>query len=303
MGRLFVFLFATLSISTYTFQDSYVRSLLIILFINIILILSYEIVGGLMGYINLGHGAFFGSGAYCTAILVNHGFDLIPGIILASLATGFTSLFLGLVAVRLNGPYFSLCAFGVLGLCGVCANNLTHLTGGNAGLSILVSHQDALYYFAVLVACASLLTHVYIPNTKFGMGLLSIREDEETAQVSGVPINRAKMKSMLLSGWFASLAGGIYIGHSAYISPSSAFGLEQSLGPIVMAMLGGSGTTIGPLLGIVFLTIIQEGIWTQLPYFQLSLYGAVMIITIILLPRGIAGMGFFSRFNGKIGSK
>ncbi|MCA1959518.1 MAG: branched-chain amino acid ABC transporter permease, partial [Desulfomonile sp.] len=112
-------------------------------------------------------------------------------------------------------------------------------------------------------------------------------EDEEVARAFGVPTTLCKCATLVISSVPAGLIGGIYVWNVTYISPSAVFGLEIALSPIVMAMLGGTGTIVGPFLGVVFLTLVQEVLWTQVPYLHLTMYGAIMVLVGLLMPGGL----------------
>jgi len=268
---------------------SYALNWVFLLAVYLTLAVSYDIMGGYTGYLNLGHAAFFGIGGYSTALLLNLGLN-VP----ASFAAGpaMAALFaacVGLPLFRLKGAYFALGTFGLLNLLGVLCNNASALTGGPAGLSTPPGdHSVPAYYAAVATAAGTVWLSRSIVASKFGLGLISIREDEAAARTLGVPADQYKWAALVVSSIPAGLIGGVFAWKMTYISPASMFGLEIALSPIVMAMLGGSGTPAGPIIGALFLTVVQEVLWTRMPYLHLALYGITMVLVGLFLPGGLA---------------
>ncbi len=252
------------------------------------LALSYDIVGGYMGYMNLGHSSFFGLGAYTTAILLNQGFNLFAALMAALLMAAVFAALISYPLFRLRGAYFALATFGLISLIEVLTTNLRDLTGGSGGISTPPgNHMLPSYYLVLAVAGGTMVLSQIVARSKFGLALFSIREDEEVAEAFGVPTSLYKCLALVISSAPASLVGGIYVWNMTYISPESVFGLEIALSPIIMAMLGGTGVMIGPLLGAVFITLVQEFLWTKVPYFHLAMYGTVLVLLGLFMPGGL----------------
>lgn len=273
---------------------SYVLVWIFLLCVYLALAASYDIIGGYMGYMNLGHSTFFGLGAYATAVLLNHGLNLalaaLGGVVISA---GFAAV-VGFPLFRLKGAYFALGTFGMISLMGVLANNLRDLTGGSGGISTPSGdHTVGAYYLSVLIVAATLTGSYLISRSRFGLALFSIREDEEVARALGTPTSLYKVLALVMSSIPASLIGGVYVWSVTYISPPAVFGLEMALSPVVMAMLGGTGTLVGPLLGAVFLTSLQEVLWTKIPYLHLTMYGGIMMVVGLFMPGGIVRTQWF----------
>jgi len=252
------------------------------------LALSYDIVGGYMGYMNLGHSTFFGLGAYTTAILLNQGFNLFSALLGALLLAAAFAAVISYPLFRLRGAYFALATFGLISLVEVLTTNLRDLTGGSGGISTPPGdHMLPSYYLVLAVAGGTMVLSQMVARSKFGLALFSIREDEEVAKAFGVPTSLYKCLALVISSAPASVVGGIYVWNMTYISPESVFGLEIALSPIIMAMLGGTGIMIGPLVGAVFITMVQEFLWTQVPYFHLAMYGTVLVLLGLFMPGGL----------------
>lgn len=259
---------------------------------------SYDIIGGQMGYMNLGHSAFFGIGTYTFGILFSRGFGGILSLVLSAISATLFAFIISYPLFRLKEAYFALATFGLITLLELLAFNLEDLTEGAAGLSILPGLPgDQLlllsYYLALVIVLATLITNYYITHTRFGLALVSIREDEEIAEAFGIPTFRYKQLALTISAVFPALIGGVNMWQLTFTDPEGAFGIEIALVPIVMAMLGGTGTIWGPILGVTFITLVQELLWTRMPYLHLAVYGITLILVGLFLPGGLVNAKIF----------
>ena len=267
---------------------SYTLTLIFFLSVYLTLALSYDIVGGYLGYINLGHSTSFGLGAYTTAILLNQGCSLAVALGLAILLAAVFATLVSYPLFRLRGAYFALATFGLISLIEVVVTNLRDLTGGSGGISTPPGNNLLpAYYLAIVIVLVTMVFSYYLARSQFGLALFSIREDEEVSRAFGVPTSFYKCLAFVISSVPASLIGGVYVWNMTYISPHSVFGLEIALSPIVMAMLGGSGTMVGPVFGAIFITLVQEFLWTKVPYFHLTMYGTVLVLLGLFMPGGL----------------
>jgi branched-chain amino acid transport system permease protein len=263
---------------------------------------TYEIIGGYMGYINMGHGAFFGLGVYVYGITITQGGSLPLGLVLAVV---ITAVFAGLIAIpifRLRGAYFAIGTFGILMVMWVLATNLRDLTGGTTGLSISPTASTIPSYYLMLVtAVMAMALNAWIACSRLGLGLLSIREDEEVAQVSGINTMRFKQGMMVLSSLLPGFAGGVYMWQMTYADPNSTFGPEITFAPIIMAMLGGSGTVAGAFVGTTFVILIEELLWSRLGYLHLAMYGVVLVFVGLFMPGGLMRSPLFIKLYRALG--
>lgn len=281
---------------------NYWLQVLTFLFLNIVLAQSYDIVGGQMGYINLGHITFFGVGAYAFGILFNQGAGLLGSLVLAA---GLVVAFAALISYpffRLRGAYFSLAAFGLLKLMEHLTINLGWLTGGSNGLKIAPADRVvAVYYLSLGVVAAVLLAAWLLGRSRLGLAMQTIREDEEVARDFGVPTFRVKAQALMISSVFPGLMGGLYTWNINFIDPDQVYGLKIALTPIAMAMLGGSGLLIGPVLGAVFLYAAEEVIWTKVAHLQGAMLGLVIVLVGLFMPGGLARLAPVQRLLGRMG--
>lgn len=276
---------------------TYHISFLFFLFIAIVLTETYDILAGYTGYINLGHAAFFGLGAYVFGVTVQNGGGVVLALLLCPVGGMLFALAMAYPLFRLRGAYFAIATFGVLKLMEVLASNLRDITGGTTGLSIPPTNSTLItYYLAAALCVGAVLLNAAIASSKLGLGLLTVREDEEVAEGAGVNTAQIKRRTMVISSLLPSWAGAIYIWQSTYIDPASAFGSGVAFAPVIMAMLGGSGTVLGPVIGAVFLTVVEETLWSHVGYLQLTMYGVVLVCVGIFMPGGLMRSRIFSRF-------
>lgn len=280
--------------------SSYAVVFLLLLFVNLTLAESYGIVGGYLGYVNLGHASSFGLGAYAAGILVRGG---LPFPVALGGAVVVPVLFWGAISypfLRLRGAYFSVATFGLLTLLELLANNLSRLTGGSEGLSFPPGYRLVpAYYLTLGLAAASVGLSLSVARSRLGLALRSIREDEEAASAFGVRLFACKVRALLLSAAPAGAAGAVFAWYQAYITPGAVFGLEIALMPIAMAMLGGSGP-VGPVVGALFLTVLEEVLWTRLAYFHLTVFGLFLALVGLAMPGGLTGLRWSRRILARL---
>jgi branched-chain amino acid transport system permease protein len=262
------------------------------LFMWIALAQSWNLISGLTGYVSFGHIAFFGMGAYTAGILiVKLGWPWLW----ASLAGGVGAVVLALVigwpCLRLKGPYFAIAMLGLNEVLRVAVSYFEGLTGGGSGLSLPALYASVPIYYAMgLVALAVTgLTYVIV-TSRFGLRLMTIREDEVAAEAMGIDAFRYKLYAFLLSAVGPGIVGGLAARDQSYIEPISVFPLIMTITMIVMVLFGGKGTIWGPVLGAVLLFTLQEMIWARFIYLHQLLFGAIIITVVLLMPRGILGV-------------
>jgi branched-chain amino acid transport system permease protein len=256
----------------------YARFLAFTMLVNITLALSYDVMGGLLGYLHLGHGLFFGIGGYAAALALGQGFHISFALLLAGAVGVSVAYTFSWPLFRLRAEVFALATLGLIYLAERLTTNLSTWTGGAAGLSL---PPDPVYPWtqplALVLTLVVILGHHVIRRSRLGMELIMIRENEEMAESVGININRVKRRAFLLSAAPAAVMGGIYSREISFLVPPDAFGLDHSLGPVLMCLLLRPGTTWGPLVAALALTAVQDMIWTTLPRLHLSLYGILLI--------------------------
>jgi branched-chain amino acid transport system permease protein len=262
------------------------------LFMWIALAQSWNLISGLTGYVSFGHVAFFGMGAYASSLLIVKAGWPWP---LACLAGGVMAALLALVigwpCLRLKGPYFAIAMLGLNEVLRVIVSYYEGLTGGGNGLSLPTLYASVEIYYAMgLVAATVTLVTYFILTSRFGLRLMTIREDEVAAEAMGIDTLRYKLYAFLLSAVGPGIVGGLSARDQGYIEPISVFPLIMTITMIVMVLFGGKGTIWGPVLGATVLFAFQEAVWARFIYLHQLLFGAIIVAVVLLMPRGILGV-------------
>jgi len=290
------------------FVDPYWVVFLLLLFMYIGVGASFNITAGYLGYVNLGHYVFFGISAYGFSILYAKG---APFLICLAVGVAVTVVFATLISypfLRLKGGYFALANFGLIKLFELVAASLRNFTGGTQGISLTPGYRPfQTYYIFLGVTLFTILVCYWIPKSKFGLALFSIREDEEVSAAFGIQVNRYKMKAYVLSSVFPALLGGTYAWYAAFIDPEVVFGTDKALLPVTMVMLGGTGTFLGPIMGAIFMMVVEEILWTApwlpgwIKSLHLTMLGLILAAVGIFSPGGLMTLTPFTKFFRWIG--
>jgi branched-chain amino acid transport system permease protein len=261
---------------------------LINFFMLAVLAESWNIIGGFTGYASFGSAGFFGVGAYATGVLLTVAkapFALaLPAAGLMAMA--FAAL-IGMAVLRLKGQYFAIATLGVTETTREVVSNLG-VTGGGGGLNLpMVQSPLPFFYLMLAILVASVLVNLWISRSKFGYGLIAIREDEDAASAMGVPVTRYKTAAFALSGGLAGLAGGVFAYWITFIEPAEVFKISWTIRMIIMAVFGGAGTVLGPVLGAAALASIFEGLSTHLETLAELFNGVIVILVVLFMPKGL----------------
>jgi branched-chain amino acid transport system permease protein len=257
---------------------------------------GWNIIGGYCGYPSFGNSTFFGLGCYGVAIaLAQWDLPFVVGLAFgAALAAAF-ALLLGLPVLRLKGHYFAIATLALaLAMTAIVSN--IEIAGRNIGLVLPPLNNDPLFYeLSLALLIAATLTVFWLTRSRFGFGLIAIRENEEGAAVMGVNTTLYKILAFALSGVFSALAGGIYAYWITFIDPASAFDIGLNVKMIIMAVFGGPGTVLGPVVGAFLLTAISEVLASEVTTLAGLFFGLVVVAAVVLMPRGLADV--FQQFH------
>jgi len=262
---------------------------------------SLNILLGYTGYVSFGHIVFFGIGGYVGFYLISvQEWSLYPAALLGGVACAIGAALLGLAVLRLRGAYFALATIGVNEAARAFVSNFKPF-GGATGLSLnyAVYNQyggsiKALQLSFILVwltAIAVVVVSYVVKLSRFGLGLMAIREDEDAAMVMGVKAPRAKTWAYVLSAIFPGIIGTIYFFKNGNVEPHDAFRLHMSIETLVMIMLGGQGTVLGPILGGLAYERLR-GYLLISPIFKslhLALSGVALLLIVLFVPAGVVG--------------
>jgi branched-chain amino acid transport system permease protein len=268
---------------------------------------AWNLLGGYVGYINFGTAMFTGLGAYTTAILATNTHVqpllLFPAAVVVACAG---ALLIGVPGFRLRGDYFAVATF-VLTLALQQLANVLPVTGGAGGLLIESPFgsldQSVRIHCLLFLAVAVLATGAcwFVERARWMSAMVAVREDEDAAAVLGIPTLRIKVVAFVAGAAIAGLVGCLYASELMYIEPIGTFDFHLSLAVVVAAVVGGKGTWYGPALGAVLtqmvlqqLLVNVDGTWSQF------IFGAVLLVAILIAPRGIAGL-FTTRRGRRFG--
>ncbi len=252
---------------------------------------AWNLLGGFAGQVSFGFAVFYGLGAYTAAMCINQGVNAYMAFLIAGAVAAAASLAIGLPTFRLRGPYFAIATIGVSEAVRVIATNL-QVTGGASGYRVAehgpfrpLEH----FYTAFVLAAAAVGISAWIRNSKFGLSLQAIHEDEEAAADIGVNPLTAKLIVHFAAAGLTGMAGGVFARYAAFIHPQGVFAFNTSVAILLMPIIGGIGTVAGPVVGAFVYGLVQEELIAAFPQFHLLLYGCLLIIIILFEPRGVMG--------------
>ena len=277
------------------------REDLILVAVAIILASNLNLMIGYTGYVNFGNIIFFGLGGYVGLYLATvRGWNLILAAVVAGMAVSLFALLFGLAILRLRGAYFALATIGVLEAVHAFVSNFNPW-GRATGMYVSFSAYEPLggpmralwisYYLIIAVMALSLILSLGIKNSKFGLGLFAIREDEDAAVVLGVNATVYKAIIYSVSAFLPAIAGTLMFYKNGMIDPSIAFELTLSIEAIVMLMLGGQGTVMGAALGGGLYEKLRSYLLTSptLSNFHMVIAGGLLLLVVLFAPGGLIG--------------
>ncbi len=257
-----------------------------------VLALSWDILAR-TGQLSLAHAAFYGLGGYTSTLLATRAGVMVP---LAMLAGGLVAVVaagaLGVLALRLRGIYFAIATLAFSETLRVVTKQLT-FTGGSAGLvapALLGGKLPAQYLVIAGLLALLVLVSWQINRSRWHFAFTAIRTNEEVAAVMGIDVVRFKVLAFAISAFFAGIAGAYYAHVFLFINPFEAYSLAVSVGALVAPIFGGLYSTIGPLLGAVVLRAGEEGLRSLIRSGYLIIYGLILAVVILYLPRGLIGV-------------
>jgi branched-chain amino acid transport system permease protein len=310
-------------------ESTYLLHMMILIFINVIVGSSWNILGGYTGQYSVGHSAYFGVGAYAVMMLLQFK-QVVPwvGVWVGAAAALATALVIGSICFRLRGPYFVLASIAVAEIFRVTALNLKDVTNGAEG--ILVTEIPALviggrmitdwfskvpfYYTGLVFALIIIFVSWLVRRSKLGYYFQAIREDQDAAHSLGISLTYYKNIALAISAVFTAMAGGLYGAYVGFIDPTTVLPLELSVQIVMIVIIGGIGTLSGPIVGALLLVPLSEalrsnmitdllikvgivneesgvGIFLKehLSQAHMLIYGILVVIVILFMPQGVVG--------------
>jgi branched-chain amino acid transport system permease protein len=249
---------------------------------------SWVVLSGNTGYVSLGHVVFFGLGSYVTAVT----WGVVPvgaSLLLGGVAAALLALVAGYPCFRVRGPYFVMLTFGLAEFVRFAiiaiearASRFGRVVFGGPG-------PNEIFLMMVALGAAAFIVSFVVRRSRFGLGLRAIREDEEAASTSGVPIVHHKLAAFCLSAIIPGIAGGLFLLRSGYFEPTQVFSPSFSLTMITMAIVGGSEDAYGPLAGAAFLVVLSELLWASAPAAYMVILGVLLVVFVLKVPDGVDG--------------
>lgn len=281
-------------------ERSYWIYFLFLTFVNVVISQGWNFVAGYAGQISLGQNAFFGLGAYTTALIWIHditktGYYFDPVVMLLSgLVPAVLAIIVGIPLLsRLRGDYFAFGTLGVGQILFVVFVKLRHITGGADGIHIpsaIYSSMSPYYYTGLLLALFATGLVYFLTRSKIGLALKAIREDEMSAASHGVYVLQYKVFAFAVGAFLAGLAGSLYGIYLFHINPDSVLNMNWLFYPILMCVLGGTGTIIGPVIGALFMTALFSLGDKYFAIYHPIISGVLIILVMKFIPSGIIGL-------------
>ncbi len=285
-------------------RDPYYQHTLNVAFLFAISIYGFNIITGITGQFNIAHAGFIGIGAYISALAATKFLlSFWIALPLAILGTGLSGLLIGYPSLRLRGVYFALTTLGFGEILSLVFENWIPVTGGPmgitgipaptairlpGGISFAFDSKVGFYYLCLTFMLLSLYFNRQLLKSRLGRAMLGVRENEDLTQSLGISITRTKITAFVLATMFLGLCGSLYAHYFRFISPVS-FSVAETFRHVTMLIVGGKGTLLGPLVGALIFTILPE-ILRSIEDYQWVAYGAILMVCIVFLPKGIVGL-------------
>jgi branched-chain amino acid transport system permease protein len=277
--------------------SDYLRQLVNLGLISLIVVVGLNYITGYCGQINFGQAAFWGIGAYVTALLTLQGLSFWLALPVAAIATGLASLVLGIPTLKLRAYYLAMATIGFGEIVQLVLTHWEPVTGGTSGLRgvpaiglfgyTLQGHVQH-YYFLLAWCALGLGIALRVRSSKIGRAMIALRDSEIAAEVCGVSTVNVKLLAFVLSSVYAAVAGGLYVGYVNYVSPD-LFSNAQAVLFFSMLVIGGTGSAVGAVIGTIVLTALPEAL-RFLKEWYMVLYGVGVILMIVFLPEGVVSL-------------
>lgn len=280
-------------------NDDYILHLIVLILFYAALASSLNLIVGYAGEFPLGHAAFFGTGAYVVALSTTKlGLPVLAVLPLAGLVSAVFGLAIGAITLRLNGPFFTIVTLAFAEVLRLVASNWIALTNGPMGIPAVpgpgfvagTGWLAGKRGFALLaLAIAAIVFHICyrLVYSNAGRAAVTMRENRYVAMSVGIDPFRNALFVFVVASFLAGLAGGYYASYISFVGPE-VFGFPFMISMIIIVLLGGKGTLIGPVLGAVVVTLLEEYL-RDAREFRLSIFGVIVMAVVLFAPGGLAG--------------
>ncbi len=252
---------------------------------------SWNLIGGYAGQQNLGHAAFFGIGGVCARYLWLWGVPLPLALLAGGLGAVIFALIIGFPAFRLKGIYFIISTLVLAEILQILF--YTVLPRANVLPSRMIGTYSLTprYYLSLVIAVIAVAVVYWISKSKLGLGMMSIREDEDAAEAAGVDTLKYKLTAFLISTFLAGLAGGVFAYYSTAVQAGYMFSALWTFDAVIIVFVGGVGTILGPIIGAIFFVLLKQLLSLYLPGgSHVMVFGILFIIVVLYLPGGLIGL-------------
>jgi branched-chain amino acid transport system permease protein len=266
---------------------------------SVVLATAWNILGGYAGYVNFGTAAFFGLGAYTAVVLIQSiGAPLAVQILAAAVMSGLLGFGAGLLTLRLRGIFFAIATVALIVIMETLFINWRYV-GGATGVQLLrpppiapfESYTKMLFVVMAVMVVVAVAIARYIETSWIGRGLRAIRDSEEAAECSGVPTLKLKLLACTVSGALMGAAGAPMPMYLSFVEPASTFNLTYSIGALASAMIGGTATWLGPVLGALLLSTLQQVVTVTISNeMNVLVVGVLLVVFVVAAPDGIVGL-------------
>lgn len=286
-------------------QDPYILNVMIIAIIFAVLAISWNLICGYTGIFTFGHQAFFGIGAYVSALLaIKAGISPWYGLFIGGLSAAFSGFLIGLPALRLRAaPYIAIMTLAFSEIVRITCMNLVDLTRGESGLwgipnfpelhiplfgaiSFAGGVRIPYYYLILIIFFITMVSLYFTVNSHVGLAFRSLRDSQDAAESLGVNITYYKLMAFVLSAFFAGVVGSFYAHYLLILTPTSVFSLGMMIEIMAITLIGGLGSFVGPVIGAFLLTVGLEYLRFMGDY-RFITYGILVVIVILYLPQGL----------------
>jgi branched-chain amino acid transport system permease protein len=277
-------------------HDNYMLRLGTTLAMYVVLAQSWNFIGGLAGYPSFATAAFFGLGAYASAMLQLRGIPMVGSWCVGGLTAAIFAALIGGAILHLRGHYFAIASLVIAEVLRETINSAPAFTGGGMGLNLpvmrlgIVQQSELFFYAMLLLAAVCVGAAIVVQKSKLGFGLRCIEQSEDAANMLGINTYGYKTAAFVLSSVFVGVAGGIYASWVHYIEPPDVFDGMLSIKPIVMVLLGGLGTLFGPALGAAIIIVFEEVVWRNFLMIHEAILGAIIVLLVLFIPNGLLSL-------------
>jgi branched-chain amino acid transport system permease protein len=290
-GAAVIVILAVLLLMPFVGPES-ITNILILIFLYMAMGQMWNLLAGYAGLVSLGQQMFIGVGGYAVAVICqSYGLHFAIGLIVAPLVCTLWALIISVPIFKMSGVFFTIGSWIVAEALMLFFTNWEFVKYG-FGFTISAGRNLSLetrYIMAFVLGIISILVVFFVLRTKFGLGIMAMRDNESVSEIRGVKTYRTKLVCFLISAFITGLVGGVMHLFNAYIQPYAALNIEWTVIMVFIAIIGGIGTVEGPILGALIYVLLRQFLM-NLPGFSMLIFGAIAVVIILIAPKGVMGL-------------